>query len=70
MTNKRRWSPFAEITFEPKPAALVDETAPLNEQDIANIAYQRWLDRGCPEGSAEEDWYEAERELKSRSRSS
>jgi hypothetical protein len=32
---------------------------------IAKIAYDLWLIRGCLDGSPEEDWYEAERILKS-----
>jgi hypothetical protein len=36
------------------------------EQDIANLAYALWQQRGSPEGSAEEDWKEAERQLHSR----
>ena len=27
---------------------------------IAELAYQFWEERGCPEGSPEEDWYKAE----------
>ena len=34
-----------------------------NNQEIADLAYQRWVERGCPQGSADEDWFEAEREL-------
>jgi len=36
-----------------------------NEHRVAieNLAYQLWLDRGCPAGSAEIDWFEAERKL-------
>lgn len=30
---------------------------------IAARAYERWRQRGFPEGSAEQDWFEAEREL-------
>lgn len=30
---------------------------------VARRAYQLWLERGCPDGSPEEDWYRAEREL-------
>ncbi len=30
-------------------------------QDIANLAYTLWQQRGCPEGSPEQDWSEAER---------
>ena len=30
---------------------------------IAEKAYQLWLDRGCPDGSAERDWLDAEEEI-------
>ena len=40
---------------------------PPDENDVADRAYQRWVERGCPQGSADEDWFEAERELRSRS---
>lgn len=37
---------------------------PTSEGDtVAMRAYFRWQERGCPAGSAEEDWLEAEREL-------
>ena len=37
------------------------ETPAANE--IATLAYQLWEARGCPEGSPEEDWLRAERQL-------
>lgn len=60
----------AELTFQSSPPAPQDEPAPLSEQDVADLAYHRWLERGCPQGSPEEDWFEAEHDLQSRSRSS
>jgi hypothetical protein len=30
---------------------------------IAKLAYDLWVGRGCPDGSPEEDWYNAERLL-------
>jgi Protein of unknown function (DUF2934) len=33
---------------------------------IAALAYLHWLARGCPDGSPEEDWFRAERELEGR----
>jgi hypothetical protein len=30
---------------------------------IAEVAYLRWLDRGCAPGHATEDWLAAEREV-------
>ncbi len=32
-------------------------------EEIAALARELWHARGCPEGSPEEDWYEAERQL-------
>jgi hypothetical protein len=37
-------------------------TAPSHE-DIAALAYQMWLERRGEDGTADEDWFEAEREL-------
>lgn len=34
----------------------------LNHEDIERLAYQFWLERGCPVGSPEEDWFRAEEE--------
>lgn len=34
--------------------------------EISALARQLWIDRGCPEGSPEEDWYRAEEQLHSR----
>ena len=40
---------------------IVSQTAKHDE--IAVLAYRLWLERGCPEGSPEVDWYRVEREL-------
>lgn len=48
-------------------AALSDVTqqGTLSEAEQINLrAYFRWLERGCPEGSPDQDWYSAERELR------
>ena len=37
---------------------------PVDRGAIAKVAYELWLRRGRPDGSPEEDWYEAERMLK------
>jgi hypothetical protein len=36
------------------------------EEAIAALAYQLWIERGCPLGTPEEDWFRAEEELKHR----
>jgi len=29
-------------------------------KDIAALAYFLWMDRGCPDGSPDQDWFRAE----------
>lgn len=43
-----------------KTAATVSPT----ESEIAIVAFQLWLQRGCPIGSDQEDWFQAEVMLK------
>jgi len=45
----------AKIASRPEPS--VDHAA------VEAMAYQLWLQRGCPAGSDQEDWYRAEAEL-------
>jgi hypothetical protein len=40
--------------------------AVFGHKDIATLAHKLWQDRGCPEGSAEEDWRQAAHELRAR----
>ncbi len=37
----------------------------FSHEDIAARAYSLWEARGCPEGSGEEDWFRAVKELRS-----
>jgi Protein of unknown function (DUF2934) len=32
-------------------------------RSVRELAYQLWKARGCPDGTAEQDWQEAERQL-------
>jgi len=41
----------------------------FHHNDVAALAYHFWHDRGCPEGSPEEDWLRAARELRNRAES-
>ncbi len=36
-------------------------------EDIKRRAHELWMQRGCPHGSADEDWHRAERELRAKS---
>jgi Protein of unknown function (DUF2934) len=38
----------------------------ISHDAIAQLAFQKWQKRGCPTGQDQRDWFEAERELKSR----
>ena len=40
----------------------VSET--VGEDAVTALAYQLWQERGCPIGSAQRDWFQAEQELK------
>jgi Protein of unknown function (DUF2934) len=42
--------------------------APVDPETVEAMAYQLWLQRGCPIGSDQEDWYRAEAELKDMNR--
>ena len=39
----------------------------FGHEDIAALAHRLWQERGCPEGSPEEDWFRAAQELRARS---
>jgi hypothetical protein len=40
--------------------------APPEPEEIARLAYTYWEERGCPDGSSDDDWYRAEEELRTR----
>ena len=42
----------------------VSDPAGHDYHHIANLAYTLWEKRGCPSGSADQDWAEAERQLR------
>ncbi len=46
----------------------VAESAPtlsvLEREEIARLAFQYWQERGCPEGSPDEDWLRAEADVR------
>jgi len=40
----------------------------MDENVVAARAYELWQERGCPIGSDQEDWFQAEREFKDRTK--
>ncbi|MBZ5618884.1 MAG: DUF2934 domain-containing protein [Acidobacteriia bacterium] len=66
-----------DAAVEHKPAASPDNSPAkleieadanplLDEKEIAVLAYRRWVEKGCPQQNDQEDWFEAERELRLR----
>jgi Protein of unknown function (DUF2934) len=50
----------------PKAPEAAGPPIPASDREtIARLAYCLWQARGCPEGSPEEDWFKAEREVRS-----
>lgn len=55
---------YPEQNEVPKHHPLVPDGPEIDQ--IKMRAYERWCERGCPHGSADEDWYEAEQELRAK----
>jgi hypothetical protein len=43
--------------------------ATFGHEEIAALAHTLWQARGCPEGSSEEDWFQAAHQLRARGES-
>jgi len=61
MTFPMQWEPAKSIAAGPDVPVLMPG---IDENQIARRAYQIWEQRGCPTGSSESDWYQAEEELR------
>jgi hypothetical protein len=46
------------------PGVRVGGPENVAEPTVAARAYELWQERGCPNGSDQEDWFRAEQELK------
>ena len=52
--------------ISPKKKGTSQPSETVSESTIAVLAYQLWQERGCPIGSDQDDWFQAEKELKER----
>jgi hypothetical protein len=55
-----------QLVEDPETSVSSAEPRFAHEQ-ISLLAYALWQQRGCPEGSPDEDWFRAEQELLARS---
>jgi hypothetical protein len=61
----RRASARASIGSSSTATRVAPVTSPSpSEEMIAQRAYQKWLERGCPRDTEVQNWLEAEAELK------
>ncbi len=61
-------APQPEIETKDTLAVEQGSTAKIESpthEEVACRAYELWIARGCPHGTADQDWFEAERELTS-----
>jgi hypothetical protein len=65
MAKRRPKSPTQEVVTPD----FSEATEPASNQDereeITRLARQFWIERGCPIGTPEEDWFRAEAEVRS-----
>ena len=63
MTHSCARTQFSRLRRDTGPGTSAAATASPSHEEIARLAYAYWEARGHPHGSAQEDWFRAEREL-------
>lgn len=59
--HEQAQAPVAEESSE---AGTTENRRVPSHEEIAQLAYRYWTERGCTHGHDEEDWFRAERELR------
>jgi hypothetical protein len=67
-TQTQRHRENRETPSRVRPESYEEGNDPSLHEQIAQRAYVNWQSRGCPLGSAEEDWFEAERQMQEQQR--
>ncbi len=52
------------VSESPQNAAQNFISEPANQGEISALAYELWIQRGCPLGSPEVDWFRAREDLR------
>jgi hypothetical protein len=63
-SRSKRASVAQQMPNAPRPGPIA--IAILSHEDIARRAYDIYIEKGCRQGQGEENWLQAEQELKSR----
>lgn len=63
--SRNTYLPESQMEDRGNQSSMDSREKRFSNSDVASRAYERWQLRGQPDGSAEEDWFEAERELES-----
>jgi hypothetical protein len=67
MKHQKGETTVPEQATKPAPATQTPTASienRLTHEDIAALAYSLWEARGCPDGTPDEDWFNAEKALK------
>ncbi len=59
-------SPEAHQDYRAPATRVGHGIAAFGHAEIEALAYEHWQARGCPHGSAQEDWFHAAEDLRSR----
>jgi hypothetical protein len=59
----KKKAPAKKKAVTPKAKAVAAPASTPTREEIARLAEKFWMDRGRTDGSAEQDWLRAEREL-------
>ena len=62
MTTENKSQSKSPLVGDPVPS-IAAEQKHAGDEELRQLAYQFWQERGCPADSSEEDWYRAEQEI-------
>jgi hypothetical protein len=65
MAKRRPKSPTQGVVTPDSSEATELANNQDEREEIARLAHQFWIERGCPIGTPEEDWFRAEVEVRS-----
>lgn len=64
--SKKDLASVTPIDIHREPATVTVSPSRVSTEQIARLAHQYWLERGCQHGHDAEDWFRAEQELRSK----